>query len=490
MLARLRAEYKPHLPALLTNLQEVAFSQESLPVAQEILQLFPNTSSQPLLKSKKGEGCASKPLKLGVLFSGGPAAGGHNVIAGLYDALQVFHPQSQLFGFFRGTSGVIESKFQEITAEKLAPFRNQGGFDLIGTGRTKIETQEQLQASLRTVKHLELDGLVIIGGDDSNTNAAVLAEYFLSQGCRTKVIGVPKTIDGDLQNPYVGISFGFDTACKVYSEIIGNIAKDALSAKKYTHFIKLMGRSASHVTLECALKTQPNYALIGEEISFRKQTLQQIVSELADLICKRSELGKDYGVILIPEGIVEFILESSPFESLPKNIQEQLLLEKDQHGNIQLSHIETERLLMHKVSEELKTRQIKGRFNALSHFLGYEGRAAFPSNFDSHYCYALGITAALLIREGATSCMTFVTHLDRPPCEWEVGGVPLTTLLHLKKNKPVIKKALVNLNAKPFLSFAQRRSHWALEDAYTFPGPMQFFGEPALTDAGPQTLTF
>lgn len=516
-LQKLRRQSPLPLPNILQDLHSLSFAKgeltTSLKDSEALKQLFPNTFGQPLLSAKKGAKRSSPPLKIGTVFSGGQAAGGHNVIAGLFDALKKLHPDSRLFGFLDGPSGIVNGKQKELTKDLIDLFRNQGGFDLLGSGRTKIETEEQLQSSLKSVEALCLDGLVIIGGDDSNTNAAVLAEYFLTHGSKTKVIGVPKTIDGDLKNPYVAISFGFDTACKTYSELIGNIARDALSAKKYYHFIKLMGRSASHIALECGLRTQPNITLIGEEVAARKMTLMEIAGELSDVIEKRAAAGKSYGIILIPEGVIEFIPELAAlikelnalkemtgvreklskealhcFDALPEGIQNQLLLDRDPHGNVQVSLIETERLFI-----ELVKKVSKAKFNPVSHFFGYEGRSAFPSNFDSNYCYALGNTAALLINEGVTGYMCSVQRLSEPLENWDVGGVPLTMLMNLEmrkgKSKPVIQKALVDLNGKAFKSFAGEREKWKLEDHYSFPGPIQFYGERTLTDDIPILLT-
>ncbi len=530
-LQKLRAEYQLLLPDLLKECASVELRplEEAavLPSDREIEALFPHLSSHQVLIGKRGTKRQGRPFRVGVVFSGGQAAGGHNVIAGLFDALKQLHPDSRLFGFLGGPGGIVSCSYHEIDADLLKPYRNQGGFDLIGSGRTKIETPEQLSASLEAVKKLQLDGLVIIGGDDSNTNAAVLAEYFLAGGCQTQVVGVPKTIDGDLKNPYVAVSFGFDTACRVYSEIIGNIARDALSAKKYYHFIRLMGRSASHIALECALATHPNYTLIGEEVFSSKKTLQQVTVELADMICRRAEQGKQFGIVLIPEGLIEFIPEVgvliqelnallakegaldpvaaakrlSPeslgcFSSLPELIQKQLLLNRDPHGNVQVSLIETERLLMETVSTELSKRQkegrYKGKFNPVSHFLGYEGRAAFPSQFDCHYCYALGFTAALLIDSGVTGYMCFVKDLNKPLTQWQVGGVPLASLMAFEmrkgKRKPVIKKALVDLGSAPFLTFCRDKEKWAYQDDYRYPGPVQFGGDPSVIDQIPLSL--
>ncbi len=526
-----RSLYQPQLPLLLKNLHQVGFTEQpSAPIQNDsdaIRALFPLTFGRSILRATiDGKGLPSQQ-RVGVVFSGGQAAGGHNVITGLYDALKQLHPESRLFGFIGGPSGIVSGNAIELDADILKPFRNQGGFDLIGSGRTKIETDEQLRASIASMKKYDLSGLVIIGGDDSNTNAAILAEYFLSHGCQTSVVGVPKTIDGDLKNEYVATSFGFDTACKVYSEMIGNIARDALSAKKYTHFIKLMGRSASHIALECALSVHPNITLIGEEIAEQKKTLAQITQEIADLVCKRSALGKNYGVILIPEGLIEFIPEVSElitelncllttsqilshqeissqltplsrqcFLTLPEVIQKQLLLNRDPHGNVQVSLIETEQLLIETVSHELAKREkagsFKGKFNPQRHFFGYEGRAGFPSNFDATYCYVLGGAAAVLIQKGATGYMSFVHGLEKASHEWQIGGLPITSLMRMEmrkgKLKPVIQKALVDLKGRPFQFFKRKAGDWELEDAYQFPGPIQFEGDPRVTDSVPISL--
>lgn len=526
-LQKLRAEHKPLLPNVLQNLHVVEFHKggatTSVGDEEQIKGHFPNTFGRPIIDGKEGNLRQCGPLKVGVVLSGGQAAGGHNVISGLFDALLALCPQSRLFGFLGGPSGIVENKVLEITHEVVAPYRNQGGFDLIGSGRTKIETEEQLAASKKTAEANELDGIVVIGGDDSNTNAAVLAEYFLQNGCKTVVIGVPKTIDGDLKNAFIATSFGFDTAAKTYSEMIGNIERDALSAKKYYHFIKLMGRSASHITLECALATHPNIALIGEEVAEKGMTLSQITTELTDVIEKRAEMGKNYGVILVPEGLVEFIPEmkeliaelnhlaagegelrvdevaaklggsaKSCFASLPEEIQKQLLLDRDPHGNVQVSMIETEKLLISAVKKELEKRSFKGAFSAQGHFFGYEGRAGYPSNFDTRYCYSLGYTAALLIDEGMTGYMTCVGNLNHPVQDWSISGLPITMLMNIEmrkgKEKPVIQKALVDLKGKAFQFFQESRANWALEDHYRYPGPIQFFGEAEMVDGIPFTM--
>lgn len=527
-----RQTYQPIVPRILQNLAQIALStvEEHLERHdhQKIKALFPLSCEQPVLIGKIGSASHISVLKVGVVLSGGQAAGGHNVITGIFDALKEIHPDSQLFGFLNGPGGIVSGKSKELTHEFLEAYRNQGGFDMIGSGRTKIETEEQLSATLAVVSGMQLDGLVIIGGDDSNTNAAILAEYFLKYRSKTKVIGVPKTIDGDLQNSHVAISFGFDTACKIYSEIIGNIARDAASAQKYYHFIKLMGRSASHIALECALQTQPNLTLIGEEVSSQNKTLAELTKDIADVICERAKLGKNHGVILIPEGLIEFIPEigilikelnqllganpnlslseikgklSSASQacliSLPERIQQQLLLNRDPHGNVQVSLIETERLMIETVTKELQERRSQGaytgKFSAQHHFLGYEGRAGFPSNFDCNYCYSLGMTAALLIDKGATGYMAFVSSLTQSPQDWGIGGVPLTALMNIEmrkgKEKPVIQKALIKQEDQPFAYFQQHRESWKYHDHYLYPGPIQFYGDAHLTEQIPLTLT-
>ena len=517
-----RIKYQPSLPKVLGK--KVIFkgrgSTTSLGNEKEIEERFPKTYGRPLLQLSEGEPQLIKALKVGVVFSGGQAAGGHNVISGLFDALKTIHHECQLFGFLGGPSGIIEGKMLELSEDLIANYRNQGGFDLIGSGRTKIETEEQLEKSIKIFEKLLLDGVVIVGGDDSNTNAAVLAEYALHKGCKTKVIGVPKTIDGDLKNDFIDISFGFHTACNTYAEMIGNIARDTSSAKKYTHFIKLMGRSASHIALECALLTQPNMTLIGEEVAEKKMTLKEITISLANLIEKRGNQGKNFGVILIPEGIIEFIPEmkiligefntllsegkdenalsfeaKNTFDFLPKNIAKQLLLDRDPHGNVQVSHIQTEILLSTLVKEELKKRSsFKGKFSPLHHFFGYEGRAGLPTNFDATYCYCLGHIAALLIQGGHTGYMSAVCHLSKPSLEWGICAIPITSLMNLEmrsgKEKPVIRKALIDLNGAPYKFFERNRSKWMEEDHYLYPGPIQFEGDLSFTDAPPKSIQY
>jgi pyrophosphate--fructose-6-phosphate 1-phosphotransferase len=501
MLSSLRQQYHPVVSPLLKDLKNVTFEKKQiLSVKPEIQKLFPEISSLPLLQAKKGSAQNFPALKIGAVFSGGQASGGHNVLTGLFDALQALNSSSQLIGFLGGPSGIIGNKTVELTAQKLDPYRNQGGFDLLGSGRVKIETDEQLQSTLKTVQALNLDGLLVIGGDDSNTNAAIIAAYFLKTECKIKVIGVPKTIDGDLQNAQVEIPFGFDTATKIYSELIGNIGRDVLSSKKYYHFIKLMGRSASHITLECALKTHPNLTLISEE----RQPLAEITQRICDLIQERSAQQKNYGIILIPEGLIEYMPEMAElmkelgngklsltskafWDLLPERVQQQLLLEKDPHGNINLSAIETEVLLIDVVTRELAHRNFREKFNGLSHFFGYEGRAGLPSNFDANYCYALGQAAALLIAHGFTSYMAFVDNLTHPASEWGIGGLPLASLM-VMKSKPVIAKTYVDLRGKAYQRLLDQAPQWALGDDYQCPGPIQFFGESMLTESIPLIL--
>lgn len=528
-----RKKFVLKLPNVLKDIQKLSFEEKektsSVADKESIQSLFPNTFGQPLLFGKISSFSSVEPLKVGVVLSGGQAAGGHNVIIGLLDGLKKIHPDSTLVGFLDGPSGIVENQFKLLDEKVVENYRNTGGFDLIGAGRTKIETSEQLEKSFQTVKKHKLNGLVVIGGDDSNTNAAVLGEYFFKSKSETKVIGVPKTIDGDLKNLWVETSFGFDTACKTYSEMIGNIQRDAISAKKYTHFIKLMGRSASHIALECALKTHPNMTFISEEVLKEKHTLQDLTQQVTDMVMKRSEMGKNYSVILIPEGLIEFIpemkslidelntllshsefqsenLEESfqkvkkhlkgelqqTFEFLPESIQKQLLMDRDPHGNVQVSHIQTEKIFTETVSKELKKRAFKGKFSPVQHFFGYEGRAGFPSNFDATYCYALGMTASALIHSGKTGYMACVGNLTDSVDNWSVLGVPITSLMNIEKrkgkDKPVIQKALVELEGKPFQKFKKHRESWKLDDDYCYPGPIQYFGDEELVDVKPLTL--
>jgi pyrophosphate--fructose-6-phosphate 1-phosphotransferase len=504
-------------------------------LSDDLVKFFPHTANKPTIGFKPGVNSSSGPLRIAALFSGGQAPGGHNVISGLFDYLKKQHPDSQLIGFLGGPSGLINNKAIEITEALISPYRNQGGFDLLGSGRTKIETPEQFAAAEKSVNDLALDGLIIIGGDDSNTNAALLAEYFISRDVHTRIIGVPKTIDGDLKNREIECSFGFDTASKTYSELIANIQRDAISAKKYCHFIKLMGRTASHITLECALRTHPNAALIGEEIAEKQSSLQDIVQNLTEIISKRAAAGKEYGVFLIPEGLLEFIPEckvlikelnnllandksidqfDAPeikitylqeklsidsltcFQLLPQEIKLQLLQDRDPHGNIQVSHIESERLIISMLNMELNKRKangsFKGSFRPLPHFYGYEGRSCYPSNFDSQYCYALGQLAGVLIQAGATGYLACIKKLTSPTAEWEICGVPLSSMMAIEerggKAKPVLSKALVDLAGAPFKAFLKNREQWAVDDNYVYPGPIQYFGPQELTDAMTLTL--
>ncbi len=538
-----RAKYLPKLPESLKGAVKLSEGEKTESVADkdEIKKIFPHTYGMPVLTFEKGvEQNSQKPLNVGVILSGGQAPGGHNVISGIFDGIKNINQKSKLYGFLGGPSGLVDHKYIELTESIIDKYRNTGGFDIIGSGRTKLEETQQFDKGLEIAKELELNALVIIGGDDSNTNASVLAEYYIEKNAGVQVIGCPKTIDGDLKNELIEASFGFDTATKVYSELIGNIERDANSAKKYWHFIKLMGRSASHIGLECALQTQPNIALISEEIAAKKQTLGEIVREIADIIANRAADGDNFGVALIPEGLIEFIPEmkiliselndlladgassgkeirklkkaerrkwvasrltddsSSLFSSLPVGIANQLTLDRDPHGNVQVSLIETERLLGEMVKALLfdmqKRGEYNGKFSTQYHFFGYEGRCAAPSNFDADYCYSLGYTAALLISEGKTGYMASVRNLTAPAKEWIAGGVPVTMMMNLEKRhgsfKPVIQKALVDLNGAPFRYFASMRDEWALSERYVYPGPIQYFGPPEVCDQPTETLKF
>ncbi|KAJ0256900.1 Pyrophosphate--fructose 6-phosphate 1-phosphotransferase subunit beta 1 [Hirschfeldia incana] len=483
----------------------------------EIAKLFPGLYGQPSVSVVPDQSAAlsGEKLKIGVVLSGGQAPGGHNVISGLFDYLQERAKGSTFYGFKGGPAGIMKCKYVELNAEYIQPYRNQGGFDMICSGRDKIETPEQFKQAEETAKKLDLDGLVVIGGDDSNTNACLLAENFRSKNLKTRVIGCPKTIDGDLKCKEVPTSFGFDTACKIYSEMIGNVMIDARSTGKYYHFVRLMGRAASHITLECALQTHPNITIIGEEVSAQKQTLKNVTDYMVDVICKRAELGYNYGVILIPEGLIDFIPEVQEliaelneilanevvdesglwknklteqslklFDLLPEAIQEQLMLERDPHGNVQVAKIETEKMLIQMVETELEKRKqagsYKGQFMGQSHFFGYEGRCGLPTNFDSTYCYALGYGAGVLLNSGKTGLISSVGNLAAPVEEWTVGGTALTALMDVERRhgkfKPVIKKAMVELEGAPFKKFASLREEWALKNRYISPGPIQFTG--------------
>ncbi len=541
-LQKARYEYQPKVPAILTEkLDNIAIefgkATESVADQADLKSLFKNTYGKPLATFKKGANPdVSKQLNVGIILSGGQAPGGHNVIAGLYDGVKKGNKNSKLYGFLGGPSGLIEGQYVEITDELMDAYRNTGGFDIIGSGRTKIETPEQYAASMETAKKMDLDAIVIIGGDDSNTNAALLAEKFVEAGAKTRVIGCPKTIDGDLKNEMIETSFGFDTACKTYSELIGNIERDANSAKKYWHFIKLMGRSASHIALECELQTQANYCLISEEVEAKKMTLRQITDDLCKIIAKRAETAGNFGVILIPEGLVEFIPEMKTliaelndkmalkadefnklvsfaekkdwlkanlsaasyetFASLPESIAAQFLADRDPHGNVQVSRIDTEKLLAMMVEGRLaemkKEGTYKGKFSSYCHFFGYEGRCAFPSNFDADYCYSLGFTAFLLIASGVTGYLSSVRNLTAPAAEWLAGGVPLTMMMNMEQRhgskKPVIKKALVELDGEPFKKYAANRDKWAVNTDFLFPGAIQYYGPDEVCNATTKTL--
>ena len=538
-----RLKYQPKLPASLAgginNLAMVEGSKtECVKDAEQIQELFANTYGKPVVTFKTTsttEACEKR--NVGVILSGGQAPGGHNVIAGLYDALKQSNPESKLYGFLGGPSGIIEGKYIEFTDEIIDAYRNTGGFDIIGSGRTKLETEEQFQSSLKVCQNLGIKGVVIIGGDDSNTNAALLAEWFVKNNTGIQVIGCPKTIDGDLKNDQIEISFGFDTATKTYAELIGNILRDANSAKKYWHFVKLMGRSATHVGLEVALQTQPNITLISEEVEEKKMSLKQIVDYMSDIVAKRAAKGKNFGIALIPEGLIEFIPEfksmianlndllavleddntytyadeSDKFEiiegklnaqdaavyaSLPVIIKQQLLMDRDPHGNVQVSKIKTEKLLIEMVTARLaemkKEGKFDGKFSAQCHFFGYEGRCAFPSNFDADYCYSLGYNAFALMKFGLTGYLSSVKNLSAPASEWVAGGVPLTMMMNMEKRhgqfKPVIKKALVELDGPVFKMLEANREKWALEDKYIFPGSIQYFGPSCVCDITTETL--
>ena len=533
-----RSNYQPKLPTALKGSVSIVEGEPTQSVAdqEEIKALFPNTYGMPVLRMAKGEKKAVEAFNVGVILSGGQAPGGHNVISGLYDGLKNLNPQNKLYGFLGGPSGLIDHKYVELTGDIINEYRNTGGFDIIGSGRTKLEETWQFDKGIEICKELGIRAIVIIGGDDSNTNACVLAEYYLQKGCGIQVIGCPKTIDGDLKNEQIETSFGFDTACKTYSELIGNIQRDANSAKKYWHFIRLMGRSASHIALECALQSQPNICLISEEVEAKNMTLGEIVDGIVKVIVARAEAGLNFGTILIPEGLIEFVpamkhliaelndllasneefnaLESddekrqfvkaclSPescalFRDLPKGIARQLMLDRDPHGNVQVSQIETEKLLIEMVAKRLAVLKAsgsyKGKFSALGHFFGYEGRCAIPSNFDADYCYSLGITATWLIANGKSGYMALVQNLTSPASEWHAGGVPITMMMNMEKRagkmKPVIQKALVDLNGAPFKYLEEHRDEWAdANTSYIYPGPIQYYGPSEVCDQPTHTL--
>lgn len=533
-----RKAYQPKLPKTLRGTVEVLETGNTEPVAnkEELKSLFPNTYGLPILRFVESHEQKTYPaINVGILLSGGPAPGGHNVISGLFDGLKRCNADSRLYGFILGPGGLVNHEYKELTAELIDEYRNTGGFDIIGTGRTKLERTEQFEKGLEIMKKLDIKALVIVGGDDSNTNAAILAEYYMAKGAGIQVIGCPKTIDGDLKNEVIETSFGFDTACKIYSEIIGNIQRDCSSACKYWHFIKLMGRSASHIALECALQTHPNVCIISEEVAAKNLTLDNIVTHIAQVVADRAERGLDFGTVLVPEGLIEFIPamknliaelndiladnnseelvpgesdqcdwvisrlspeNASLFASLPENVAEQLTLDRDPHGNVCVSRIETEVLLSSMVGMKLiqwkMEGKYKGNFATQHHFLGYEGRCGFPSNYDADYCYSLGCAAAQLIMAGKSGYMASVRNTVAPADEWIVGGAPLSMMLNVErrrgKNHPVIKKALVDLEGKPFKQFAALRESWERNTAFVYPGPIQYFGPSELCDRPTMTL--
>jgi pyrophosphate--fructose-6-phosphate 1-phosphotransferase len=536
-LAKARTAYKPKLPTSL-SVHSIA-NKTPLPAKadSEIPALFPNTYNLPAVSfSTATSELKSSPIRVGVILSGGPAPGGHNVIAGLFDAIKQIHPDSSLIGFRNGPDGLLTNNGTEIDAALLADYRNTGGFDIIGSGRTKLESEEDFLIALDTAKTRNLTALVVIGGDDSNSNACKLAEFAAAQKAALTVVGVPKTIDGDLKCEHIETSFGFDTACKVYSDLIGNIQRDAISARKYWHFIKLMGRSASHIALECALQTRPNITLISEEVAQRGLSLRQIVDDIADTVVHRAANGEKFGTVLIPEGLIEFVPDmgvligelnealahhadafnaladlpakrafvaekltpasASLYRSLPDDIANQLILDRDPHGNVQVARIDTQRLLIDLVEVRLKERKTAGTYKAsfspLPHYFGYEGRCAFPSNFDADYCYTLGFTAALLLREGLTGYICSVRGLTKPASQWQAGGVPMAQMMNMERRHgklvPVIKKALVELDSPAFLEFEKHRAVWAKETSYAFPGAIQYFGPSEVCDSPTITL--
>ena len=530
-----RAAYSPKLPLGLQGNVNVKEGEPTQSVSdqEEIKKLFPNTYGLPLVEFVPGEAKSFAPMNVGVILSGGQAPGGHNVISGIFDGIKRLNPENRLYGFLLGPGGLVDHNYMELTADIIDEYRNTGGFDMIGSGRTKLEEVSQFESGLKILRELNIKALVIVGGDDSNTNACVLAEYYAAQNAGIQVIGCPKTIDGDLKNDQIETSFGFDTACKTYAEVIGNIERDANSAKKYWHFIKLMGRSASHIALECALETQPNICLISEEIQEKGLTLDEIVTDIAQVVAARAAEGNNFGTVLIPEGLIEFIpsikrliaelndvLSSEAYgtaqpedriawllenlsqdnaatlASLPRVFADQLTGERDPHGNVQVSLIETEKLLSSMVAQKLQLMkaagEYKGKFSALHHFFGYEGRCAAPSNFEAAYCYSLGVSASQLIANGKTGYMAIVKNTIAPAEQWIAGGVPITMMLNMEKRngamKPVIKKALVDLNGKPFKTFAAQRDEWKKNTSFIYPGPIQYFGPSEVCDRTTVTL--
>ena len=538
LLQRERAAYQPKLPKGLQGAVKVQEGEPTQSVGdqEEIKKLFPNTYGMPLVEFVPGDEAKSQKINVGVILSGGQAPGGHNVISGIFDAVKKLNPENKLYGFLMGPGGLVDHNYKELTAEIIDDYRNTGGFDMIGSGRTKLEKEDQFEKGLEIIRELGINAIVIIGGDDSNTNACVLAEYYAAKNYGVQVIGAPKTIDGDLKNDQIETSFGFDTATKTYSEVIGNIERDANSARKYWHFIKLMGRSASHIALECALQTQPNICLISEEIEQKDMTLNQIVEGIAQSVADRAAAGNNFGVVLIPEGLIEFIpsigrlidelndllaahgeeyknLEADEqkkyilahlsaenaetFKTLPSDVARQLSLDRDPHGNVQVSLIETEKLISDMVADKLaewkNEGKFVGKFAAIHHFFGYEGRCAAPSNFDADYCYALGVSAVQLIANGKTGYMAIVKNTTAPTDEWKAGGVPITMMMNMERRngemKPVIRKALVELDGAPFKKFAEKRDEWAKETCYVYPGPIQYWGPASVCDRTTRTLS-
>jgi len=532
-----RAAYQPKLPKALQGAVKISEGKPTQSVGdqEEIKKLFPNTYGMPLIEFVPGTEANNAKINIGVILSGGQAPGGHNVISGLFDTVKKLNPENRLYGFLMGPGGLVDHNYIEITEEFLANYRNTGGFDMIGSGRTKLEKEDQFEKGLQIIRKLDIKAIVIIGGDDSNTNACVLAEYYAAKKYGVQVIGCPKTIDGDLKNDQIETSFGFDTATKTYSELIGNIERDCNSARKYWHFVKLMGRSASHIALECALQTQPNICLISEEVQAKDMTLNQIVEQIATVVAKRAENGNNFGVVLVPEGLIEFIpaigrliqelndllaahgadykdlnkdaqrkyiLEhlskenAATFETLPEGVARQLSLDRDPHGNVQVSLIETEKLLSDMVGALLdkwkKDGKFTGKFAAQHHFFGYEGRCAAPSNFDADYCYALGTSAAQLIAAGKTGYMAIVKNTTDTTDNWKAGGVPITMMMNMEKRngemKPVIRKALVELDGAPFKAWAAMRDELAVETKYVYPGPIQYWGPADVCDQPTKTL--
>ena len=535
LLQQERAAYLPKLPKGLQGVVKVKEGEPTQSVGnqEEIKALFPNTYGMPLVEFVPGEEAVSKKMNVGVILSGGQAPGGHNVITGLFDAIKKLNPENRLYGFILGPGGLVDHNYMEITAEIADEYRNTGGFDMIGSGRTKLEKEDQFEKGLEIIRKLDIQAIVIIGGDDSNTNACVLAEYYAAKNYGVQVIGCPKTIDGDLKNDQIETSFGFDTACKTYSELIGNIERDCNSARKYWHFIKVMGRSASHIALECALQTQPNICLISEEVEAKEMSLDAVVEYIANAVAERAAKGDNFGTVIIPEGLIEFIPaikkliaqlndvlalpeaqalsgneqidfakshlteeNLAVFNSLPTSVARQLALDRDPHGNVQVSLIETEKLLSEMVAKKLgqmkNDGKYQGKFSPQHHFFGYEGRCAAPSNFDADYCYALGTSAAQLIANGKTGYMAIVKNTTAPTDEWKAGGVPITMMMNMERRhgemKPVIRKALVELDGKPFKTFAAQREKWAKETCYIYPGPIQYWGPSSVCDRPTCTL--